>query len=340
MTVTIASASACDRGPNDAIGNFVVGPENRLVDVAIRDLLGGARTCYSPMVLYGPSGVGKTHLALAAVAHWKAQPDHPPVKYAVAVDYARELAEAIETKTVDEFGVAYRRASLLVLEDLQHLAGKQAAQRELLQILDSLADDEARVLVTASRSPGMLGDVLPGLQSRLQAGLVIPVVLPGPAARAIIFRRLAAARGIDLSEPLIEFLAERMSGAVPAMDAALVELQMGGSVSIDAARRWLADRRRQDPTLHEIALATARYFSLRLGDLKSASRLRMLVIARGVAMYLCRSLTRQSLEQIGGYFGGRDHTTVSHGCRRTEDLLQTEPAIREAVVQLQSRLRK
>ena len=199
---------------------------------------------------------------------------------------------------------------------------------------------EARVLVTVSRSPGMLDGMLPGLQSRLQAGLVVPVVLPGPAARAIILRRLAAARGIEASEPLIEFLAEKMSGAAPVLNAALVELQMGGSVSIEAARRWLADRRREDPSLREIALATARHFSLRLGDLRSAARRRTLVVARGVAMYLCRSLTRLSLEQIGGYFGGRDHTTVSHGCRRTEDLLQTEPAIREAVVQLQSRLRK
>jgi chromosomal replication initiator protein len=283
------------------------------------------------MVLYGPSGVGKTHLALAVVAHWKAQPDRSPVKYAVAIDFVRELAEAIETKTLDEFGVAYRRASLLVLEDLQHLAGKPAAQRELVQILDNLADDQARVLVTASRSPGMFDDLLPGLQSR---------VLPAPATRAIMLRRLAGARGMELSEPLIEFLAENISGAVPALDAALIELQIGGSVSIEAARHWLADRRREDPTLREIALATARHFSLRLGDLRSAARQRNLVVARGVAMYLCRSLTRQSLEQIGGYFGGRDHTTVSHGCRRTEDLLQTEPAIGEAVVLLQSRLRK
>ena len=340
MTVTIASESACGPDPHGAVGDFVVGPENRLVNVALGDLLGQAGSLYSPMVLYGPSGVGKTHLALAVVAHWKAQPDRSPVKYAVAIDFVRELAEAIETKTLDEFGVAYRRASLLVLEDLQHLTGKPAAQRELVQILDSLADDQARVLVTASRSPGMFDDLLPGLQSRLQAGLAVPVVLPGPATRAIMLRRLAGARGMELSEPLIDFLAENISGAVPALDAALIELQIGGSLSIEAARRWLADRRREDPTLREIALATARHFSLRLGDLRSAARQRNLVVARGVAMYLCRSLTHQSLEQIGGYFGGRDHTTVSHGCRRTEDLLQTEPAIGEAVVLLQSRLRK
>ena len=261
--MTIASESACGHDLNGAMGDFVAGPENRLAEVAIGDLLGQPGSLYSPMVLYGPSGAGKTHLALAVVARWKARPDRPPVKYAVAVDYARELAEAIETKTMDEFGVAYRRASLLVLEDLQHLAGRQAAQRELLQILDSLADDGACVLVTASRSPGLLDDMLPGLQSRLQAGLAVPVVLPGPAARAILFRRLAAARGIKLSESVIEFLAEKFSGAVPALDAALIELQMDGSVNMEAARRLLATRCRKDPSLNEIALATARHFSLR-----------------------------------------------------------------------------
>ncbi len=182
--------------------------------------------------------------------------------------------------------------------------------------------------------------MLPGLQSRLQAGLVVSVELPGPAARAIILRRLAAARGIKASESLIELLAEKVSGAAPVLNAALIALQTGGSVNIEAARRWLANRHREDPSLREISFATARYFSLRLGDLRSAARHRTLVVARGVAMYLCRSLTRLSLEQIGGYFGGRDHTTVSYSCRRTEELLQTEPAIREAVVQLQSRLRK
>ncbi len=338
--MTIASESAYSRHSNGATGDFVFGPENRLVDVAVCGLLEQADSLCSLVVLYGPSGVGKTHLALAVAAHWRARPDHPPVKYAVAIDYARELADAIETKTLDEFGTAYRRASLLVLEDLQHLAGKQAAQRELLHLLDGLADDEAYALVTASRSPGMLDDLLPGLQSRLQAGLAVPVVLPGPAARAILLRRFAGARGIELSEALIEFLAENLSGSAAALDAALVELQMGGSVNIEAAQRWLADHRRQDPSLREITLATAQHFSLRVGDLRSAARRRTLVVARGVAMYLCRSLTRLSLEQIGGYFGGRDHTTVSHGCHRTEELLQTEPVIREAVVQLQSRLRK
>ena len=338
--MTIASESACGRDPHGALGGFVAGPENQLVDAAISELLSPTGCLVSPVVLYGPSGVGKTHLALAIVAYWKAQPDHPPVKYAVAIDFARELAEAIETKTLDEFGVAYRRASLLVLEDVQHLAGKQAAQRELLQILDSLADDQARVLVTISRSPGMLDGMLPGLQSRLQAGLAVAVEPPGPVARAIIFRRLAVVREIELSESLVEFLAENVCGAVPALDAVLVELKMSGSMNLEAVRRWLADRHHEEPSLREIAVATARHFSLRLGDLRSAARRRSLVVARGVAMYLCRSLTRLSLEQIGGYFGGRDHTTVSHGCQRTEVLLQTEPAIREAVVQLQSRLRK
>ena len=182
--------------------------------------------------------------------------------------------------------------------------------------------------------------MLPGLQSRLQAGLAIPVVPPGPAARAIILRRLAGSQGIELSEPLVEFLAEQISGTVPVLAAALVELRMGGSLSIEAARRWLADRRCQDPSLQEIARATAQHFSVRLADLRSTARRRVLVIARGVAMYLCRSLTRLSLEQIGSYFGGRDHTTVSHGCRRIEDLLHVEPAICEAVVQLQGKLRK
>jgi chromosomal replication initiator protein len=325
--VSIAPASICDHGASAILGGFIAGPENRLVEVAINDLLGEASSLYSPMVLYGPPGVGKSHLALAVVAQWKARPDHPPVKYAVAIDLARELAEAIETKTLDGFGDAYRRAALLVLEDLQHLAGKEAAQRELLHILDHLADEKARVLVTVSRSPAALDDMLPALQSRLQAGLAIPVAMPGPAARAMVLRRLAQSREMELPEPLVEFLVDNVSGTVAALDATLIGLQMGGKVDVEAARRWLADHRGREPSLREIALATARHFSLRLGDLRSAARRRTLVIARGVAMYLCRSLTHQSLDQIGAYFGGRDHTTVSHAAEMSWPTGRTCPLV-------------
>lgn len=327
-----------------ALSRFVVGPENRLVPVAVQSVLDPAAACYRPLVFYGPCGCGKSHLALGIAAAWKSQFPREPIVATTAVDFARELAEAIETKTVDEFGGRYRRASMLVLEDLERLADKEAAQQEFLHILDSLMHVEARIVLTARQAPGLLPDLLPALQSRLVAGLAVPLAVPGPETRLVLLRCLAAERSLELSEAVLEVLAEELTGPVPELSAALMQLELdlqaqSAPVNVGSVRRLLANRRgSRQPSLRDIALQTARHFSLRLADIRSSARRRAVVTARDVAMYLARTMTTSSLDDIGRYFGGRDHTTVAHGCRKTEELLQAEPAIRRAVEELQSRL--
>ena len=326
------------------LGEFVVGPENRLVEVAVRSVLDDTNHAYNPLVLYGPSGTGKSHLALGLAAAWKARFRRRPVVHTMAIDFARELADAIQTRTVDDFGIRYRRASLLVVEDLGDLAGKQAAQRELRFTLDALVGAGGRVILTATAAAGQLVGIAPGLQSRLVAGLAVPLAPPGPDARLVILQRLARLRGMELSESVARLLADGLSVTVPELLGVLVRLEMlalvdGGVIDVESARRYLAERNgSRQPSLHEIALATARHFSLKLAELRSPSRRRAVVAARGVAIYLARQLTGQSLAQIGQYFGGRDHTTVSHGHRKTEERLETEPGIRHAVLELQERL--
>jgi chromosomal replication initiator protein len=344
QSITLAPQGAADQPPRLALCQFVVGPENALVSVAVQAVLDPAGTAYWPLVLYGPSGSGKSHLAHGLAAAWKAEFSRLPVVLTTAIDFARELAEAIETKTTDDFGGRYRQAALLVLEDLQHLVGKDAAQQELIHILDALADAQARVVVTSQVAPGLLAGLLPALQSRLSAGLAVPLVLPSHEARLAILQRVAAEREINVSSEVLQVLAEGLDTPVPDMVAAFGHLELAARTQrapIDAAlaRRYLAERTTaQQPSLREIALLTARHFSLTLGELRSATRRRAVVTARGVAMYLARLLTTNSLDEIGQYFGGRDHTTVAHGCRKTEELLASEPTIRLAVEQLQAKL--
>jgi chromosomal replication initiator protein len=186
-----------------------------------------------------------------------------------------------------------------------------------------------------------LPGILPALQSRLSAGLMIPLAPPGIEARLAILEQLAAVRNIPLPTPVARVLAEGLIGTAPELAGSLLQLAMSADLEtseldVETARRFIANRGgARQPTLHEIALATARHFSLRLSDLRSPVRRRALVVARGVAVYLARRLTDESLDQIGGYFGGRDHSTIMHSCHKTEELLVSDPAVREAIDQIQ-----
>lgn len=344
QSISLAPHGAAEQPPALALCQFVAGPENALVPVAVQAVLDPLAASYWPLVLYGPSGSGKSHLALGLATAWKAQFSRQPVVVTTALDFARELADAIETKTTDDFGGRYRQAALLVLEDIQHLSGRDTAQEELIHVLDALADAQARVVVTSQVALGLLSGLLPALQSRLMQGLAVPLALPSREARVAILQRLAMDRGVSVPDAVLEVLAEGLDGGVPDMVGAFGHLELAARsqrVPIDAslARQYLAQRTTErQPSLRDIALLTARHFSLKLADLRSSSRRRAVVTARGVAMYLARTLTANSLDEIGRYFGGRDHTTVAHGCRKTEELLATEPAIRMAVEQLQGKL--
>ncbi len=322
---------------------FLVGPENRLVEVAVRVVLTDQAAGYNPLVFYGPSGTGKSHLARGLAAEWKALPGQRKAVYTTAVDFARKLAEAIETQATEDFRAWYQRAGLLVVEDLGQLAGKHAAQEELVHAIDALIPLGCRVVVTASTSPGQIPGIAPMLKSRLLGGLTVPLCSPGPEARRAVLYEVAALRGIKLCRNVAGILADGLCVTVPELRGALVQLEAsaeitGGKIDAEAARAYLAERNGlQEPSLRDIAVNTARHFSLALSELRSSTRCRPVVTARGVAMYLSRLLTQHSLGRIGDYFGGRDHSTVMHGCRKTERLIKSDPTIRQAVEQLQSK---
>jgi len=325
------------------LGEFVAGPENCLVEQAVQSVL--ERTAaYRLLVLYGPPGTGKSHLALGLTAGWKTLYPSRAVAYVTAIDFARGLTDAIETQTVDDFRAGYRRTSLLVVEDLGYLAGKETAQRELTYTLDALADTGGRLVLTARLAPHRLTGMVPGLLSRLRAGLAEPGARPGRAARLISLQRLANLRRIKLPGAAARLLAERLNTTVSGLLAALLQLEMaarvdGNEIDTDAVRQYLAERNGlEEHSMEEIALATARHFSLKLAELRGPSRRRGVVAARGVAIYLTRALTQRSLGQIGRYYGARDHTTVSHACRKTEQRIKEEPAVRQAVLILHEHL--
>ncbi len=330
------------RGPTTL--EFFVGPENCLIEPAIAGVLGRQPTPYNPLVLYGPSGTGKSHLARGLAATWKLNFPQSRVAYTTAVDFAREMADAFETQAVEDFRTRYRGVSLAVFEDVGELAAKPAAQEELIRTLDAVIQQGGQVVVTAASTPREIAGFPPALQSRLSAGLCVPLALPGPDTRLAILERWSNLREIEMAESILKLLAEGLAGTVPELLGAVLQLEVpareeGRPIDARQIRDFLAERDSiVRPKLRDIATLTARQFALHLSDLRGKSQRRAAVVARGVAIYLCQQLTRENRTRIGEYFGGRDRATVLHACRKTEELLQTDPAIRQAMDQLQRKL--
>ena len=348
---------------DSALAKFVSGSENRLATATVNAVLAepipsdGPRG-YNPLVLFGPAACGKTLLAFELAEAWRKRHTTLPVVYKPAVQFAQDFREAVETQDVDQFREEHRQVGLLIIEDITHLAGKEAAQRELRETTDTLVRNRRRLLVTASLAPGQWPKIMADLQTRLTAGLSVPLVYPARESRMEILTRRAAARQITLSQKAAAALVAGIEGPAGNLSGALQQLEMdslkmntkavgmkttgdnSGEISGEDVRRYLSKRQGpRQPELREIALETARSFSLKVAELRSRSRARAVVTARGVAMYVSRRLTHNSLQQIGQYFGGRDHTTVLHGCRKTEALLNSEPAVQRAVEQVQNKLR-
>ncbi len=297
------------------------------------------------MVLYGASGTGKSHLVRGLAKQWLERRKQARVVCLTAAEFAGQYAEQIDNRTVDAWRKQLRQAELFVLEDLGQLGGKLSAQQELLHALDALDQSDAAIVVTSRWAPAEMSTLMAGLQSRLEGGLCVPLSPPSAEARYAIVRELAAAQRLKLSDQAARALSDSLAVTAPELAGALAQLELLSrsqqtrlkEAPLDEAliRKYLASRQSpRQPSLQAIASQTARYYALRVTDLKSSSRRRAVVAARDIAMYLARQMTAKSLKQIGDYFGGRDHTTVLHGCRKTEHLLQSDPGARLSVLEL------
>lgn len=333
-----AHAAAADvvRAPSE----FLVDPSNSLLEPAVRSVLAAAPPIYNPLLFYGSTGSGKTHLARGLAGAVK-EAHRRGVIYTTAIDFAKQWDDAVSTHAADEFHRRFRQARLLVIEDLDELPPGSPACEELVATVDALLNAPGQVIFTSTLPPGRLAMLCAPLQSRLAAGLVLPILPPGIATR----RQLLVRVDPTLGEPLIALLAGQTQGPAGELIALVRALraeaaEQGHPADLAMARRVLEQSRVQTgEAVAEIAALTAKHFGIKVADLRGQSRRRAVVQARGVAMYLARQHTRASLKELGEYFGGRDHTTVLHGCRKIEELIPAEPGVQMALARLEEALR-
>ncbi|MEQ8791141.1 MAG: DnaA/Hda family protein [Pirellulaceae bacterium] len=339
-----ASQSSTSNEPRQTapLQEFISGKENALARVAADDLLRGRR--FNPLVFCGEPGTGKSHLCRGLVARWKRENPKSRVLVIHGADFTRQYAAAVDADAVADFRRKYRRLDLLLLENLTELASKMPAQQELISTLDHLITNDRRVLVTSTRLPAKIAKLAPGLASRLSSGLMVPLTRPAVKPRRAILQRLADAHRVQFTSAALDAIANQFEATVPELNHVVVTLALqaegnGGKIDVEAVQNYLAaDDTDNTPTLRTITSRVARYFKLKSADLKGATRRQAVVRARGVAMLLARQLTGKSLDEVGRHYGGRDHTTVLHACRKTESLLADDPATRQAVEEIKTQL--
>ena len=314
---------------------FIGGEENLLVQTACQDSLSHSPR-FSPLVFVGPSGTGKSFLAQGLIQQWlHERQSGGHVTELTGADFARMYAHAVETDSVDELRARWRNSRRFLVDDVQALAEKPGAQQELSLLIDSLADQDALFIATMATLPTEAEGLSSGLVSRLSGGLTVPVSPPGVAARKAILTHLADLYHIELCGETLGLLSEGEPtpfNTVPELQHALSQLMLLSErfeepISPSLARRLLETEPAEAPSFRTICQLTAKHFQLKAADLRGSSRRQSIAHARSIAMYLCRRLTESSYEQIGKYFGKRDHTTVMHACRQAERRRQKDLSV-------------
>jgi len=316
---------------------FFAGPENKLLQAAIVGIEKQPAQ-FSPILLYGPSGCGKSHLLRGLVGLLAEQ--NPDLKFLCATgsDFARQYGDMLRQESSVQPRKQFFSAECFVLEDLHELLHFPSMQQVLLHLLDELERSGAIVLTTCRENPMLLDGFSEELRSRLSSGLMVPVVLPEQGTREVLIQRIVERHSRTIGKAAINKLASAFPHGLMQLSGIVNQLMTRTNVKhIDSAvvdQLLESDENPVQVELRNIASLTAKYFRVKLAEIKGNSRRQSIVQARSVAMLLARQLTDESLKSIGKHFGGRDHTTVMHAVNKIEELMKRDFALREAINEL------
>ena len=333
--------------PKHTFPNFVVGPSNELAHAAAFASAGGGGPRYNPLFIAGGTGLGKTHL-MHAIAH-KVLDERPDsrIVYVSAEHFTNEFIEALQHHKMDEFRARYRTdCDLLLVDDIQFLAGREQTQEEFFHTFNALHDADRPIIVTSDKYPQQLQRMPERLVSRFTSGLVADIQTPQLETRVAIVRKKAELEGIELSDEVAVMLAQNVQSNVRELEGALIRLAAKSSLTgrhIDEEfalqeLSMVSPRRPELMSVEDIQRAVCNHFRLSNSDLLSKDRHKSVAFARQVAMYLCRQRLKCSFPELGRAFGNRDHTTVMSAVRRVEALRQRDPQVNAHLEAIEQRL--
>ena len=312
---------------------FVTGPCNRLAHAACLAVSESPGRTYNPLFLHGNVGLGKTHLLQATCQQVRSENPNVKISFLSCETFVNHFIDAVEHGQLHDFRYRYRQADLLVIDDIQFLSAHEQTQEEFFHTFNTLYQSHKQIILSCDRGPGQIPDLEDRLVSRFNWGLVARIDQPCYETRVAIIRKKARMRNTELPEDVVCFIAGAIDSNTRELEGAITKVVMLAKVSDRNVDLAMAEEalgsepsvRRREVMIEDILDAVMTRYSVRLADLQSKKRSRSIAFPRQICMYLARNLTRHSLEEIGGYFGGRDHTTVLHANRTIETRRQHDP---------------
>lgn len=329
--------------PDYTFDNFVVGPCNRLAHAACQAVSEAPGRVYNPLFIHGSVGLGKTHLMQSTCQALKRKIGQDfTALFLTCETFVNDFIRAVEQGDLYEFRYKYRHVDVLVIDDIQFLSEREQSQEEFFHTFNSLYQSRKQIILSADCTPSEIPNLEDRLVSRFNQGLVTRIDKPCIETRMAILYKKAGMRGINPSKEVVSFIAKKIDSNTRELEGALTKIHglamlEDGPITMELARQALGEE--PQPAHHQISISQiidviTEHFNVRLSDLQGKRRNRSIAFPRQLSMYLARDLTRHSLEEIGGHFGGRDHTTVLHAYRNIDRLCDQDESIRNLVQQL------
>ena len=323
--------------------SFVVGSGNRFAHAASLAVAESPADAYNPLFIYGGVGLGKTHL-MHAIGHYILQQrTESRLEYVTSETFTIELVTAIQTNRNIQFREKYRSVDVLLIDDIQFIAGRDSTQEEFFHTFNALFNAGKQIVLSSDRPPKEIAKLEERLRSRFLSGLLADIQRPDMDTRCAILRQKAKEEGIQVGEDVIQMIAQNVDSNIRELEGSLTRLaaysslsgqEISLSLAQEALREIINDHQPRSVTCFDVMMAVAAYYGVSEEDLRGPRRSRNVTVPRQMTMYLSRKLTEASLPKIGEMLGGRDHSTVLHGCAKIEELSQSAPPVKAAIADL------
>ncbi len=343
------SASVLGMNPRNSFDTFVVGSNNQFAHAAALAVAQSPAKTYNPLFVYGGVGLGKTHLMQAIGQQVMDRKKNFKVMYLSSEKFTNEFIDAIQHNTLVKFRRRYRQADLLLIDDIHFLAGKERSQEEFFHTFNTLFDGRKQIVLSSDRPASEITNLEQRLVSRFEWGLTAELQPPDIETRMAILRKKAQILHVQLSQEILEFLAQRVRTNVRRLEGALMRVASfvslsGREVSRETVEQLLRDILQEEAkkivTIDQIQKKVAEHFDVRLADMTSKRRPANIAFPRQIAMYLSRRHTKASLNEIGDAFGGRDHGTVLHAYKTVTERMKKEDQVRQLILMLDTQLER